>query len=431
MNPRLVAVNVLTQVIVRKKSLSNILPTATQQITDARDVALARELIHGVLRWYYVLDFLLSQLLQKPLKEKDSNIKHLIFIGLYQIKYLRVPEYAAVSETVVVCRQLKKKWALSLVNGVLRSYLRRSSDLVLLLNSNITAQYSHAPWLIKCLQRDWPDAFDAILNANNCRPPMMIRVNLRRITRDDYLVRLQQAGINATPVALVASAIKLEAPMPATELPEFQQGWVSVQDAAAQLAANLLMLAPGQRVLDACAAPGGKTTHILETEPALQKLVALDHDKERLQKVEENLNRLTLTAELCHADVIQVAQWSDGQTFDRILLDVPCSATGVIRRHPDIKLLRVSQDIQPLVDNQRAILATLWPLLKRGGILLYVTCSVLKCENEQQIIDFLQEHQDAKELPIVSEWGRQRGGRQIFPGENDMDGFYYARLQKI
>jgi len=431
MNVRLVAVNVLTQVIVHKKSLSNILPTATQEIADARDVALARELIHGVLRWYYVLDFLLSKLLQKSLKEKDSNIKLLIFIGLYQIKYLRVPEYAAVSETVAVCNQLKKKWASSLVNGVLRSYIRQSSDLTLLLNSNLAAHYSHASWFIEWLQGDWPDAFDAILNANNCRPPMVIRVNLNHNTRDDYLVRLQQTGINATPVALVASAIRLETPMSATELPGFQQGWVSVQDAAAQLAANLLMLAPGQRVLDACAAPGGKTTHILETEPALQRLVALDHDKERLQKVEENLNRLNLTAELCHADVIQVARWSDGQTFDRILLDVPCSATGVIRRHPDIKLLRVAKDIQQLVGSQRAILTVVWPLLNQGGILLYATCSVLKCENEQQIIGFLEEHQDARELPIVSEWGRQGVGRQIFPGDNDMDGFYYARLQKI
>jgi 16S rRNA (cytosine967-C5)-methyltransferase len=388
-------------------------------------------LCYGVLRYYPRLAYLAAQLLNKPLKRKDLDVQQLILIGLYQLAYLKVPAHAAVAETVAATRLLGKDWATGLVNALLRGFQRGAAPLLAQADTDPVARYAHPAWWLTQLQSDWPAHWQDILAANNQRPPMTLRVNARHGSRDDYAARLQAAGIIAQPVAQAPQALTLENPVDVAQLPGFGEGAVSVQDAAPQLAAPLLELAPGQRVLDACAAPGGKTAHLLETEPSLHVL-ALDKDAQRLARVQDTLARLQLAADLCHGDAANPPDWWDGKAFDRILLDAPCSGSGVIRRHPDIKLLRTAQDILTLAQQQRCLLDALWPLLARGGILLYATCSVLMAENQHNLARFLADHTNAREQPIGADWGQaQTPGRQILPGENGMDGFYYARLMKL
>jgi 16S rRNA (cytosine967-C5)-methyltransferase len=327
-------------------------------------------------------------------------------------------------------RALNKDWAAGLVNAVLRNFQRRGDSLLQSACADEVALHAHPAWLIERLRSDWPQDWAAILAANNTRPPFTLRVNRQRLTRDEYLDVLSRAGLPAEAVAHSAQAVRLERPVPVSALPGFMRGDVSVQDAAAQLAAGLLELAAGQRVLDACAAPGGKTSHILETEPGVA-LVAMDIDASRLQRIESNLARLSLQAELLAGDAGRPDEWWDGRLFDRILLDVPCSGSGVIRRHPDIKVLRRADDIDALVDRQVTILDAMWPLLAPDGMLLYCTCSVLKVENSGQFANFLARHADAEEVTITAAWGHGcTHGRQIFPGENQMDGFYFACVRK-
>jgi 16S rRNA (cytosine967-C5)-methyltransferase len=392
--------------------------------------ALTQELCYGVLRYYPRLAYLAARLLNKPLKRKDLDVQQLILIGLYQLIYLKVPAHAAVAETVAATRLLGKDWAAGLVNALLRGFQRGAVQLLAQADADPVARYAHPHWWLAQLQSDWPAHWQDILDANNQRPPMTLRVNARRGSRDDYAAQLQAAGIIAHPVPPAPQALTLEKPVDVTQLPGFSGGAVSVQDAAAQLAAPLLNLAPGQRVLDACAAPGGKTAHLLESEPLLQ-VQALDSDAQRLTRVQETLARLQLAADLRHGDAASPQDWWDGKAFDRILLDAPCSGSGVIRRHPDIKLLRTAQDIVTLAQQQRRLLDALWPLLAQGGILLYATCSVLMAENQHNLAQFLAAHSDACEQPIGADWGHaQTPGRQLLPGENGMDGFYYARLMK-
>ena len=386
---------------------------------------------YGVLRYYPRLTYLAAQLLHKPLKRKDRDVQQLILIGLYQLIYLQVPAHAAVAETVAATRLLGKDWAAGLVNALLRGWQRGADQLLAQADADPVARYAHPPWWLARLQSDWPAHWQAILNANNQRPPMTLRVNAQCGSRNDYAARLQAAGIGAHPAPHAPLALTLEKPVDVAQLPGFGDGAVSVQDAAAQLAAPLLELAPGQRVLDACAAPGGKTAQLLESEPRLQ-VQALDSDAQRLARVQDTLTRLHLTAELHHGDAARPQDWWDGTVFERILLDAPCSGSGVIRRHPDIKLLRTAQDIVTLAQQQRRLLHALWPLLARGGILLYATCSVLMAENQHNLAEFLATHSDARERVISADWGHaQTPGRQQLPGENGMDGFYYARLMKL
>lgn len=383
-----------------------------------------------MLRYYPRLAYLAAQLLNKPLKRKDLDVQQLILIGLYQLIYLKVPAHAAVAETVAATRLLGKDWAAGLVNALLRSFQRSAEQLLAQADADPVARYAHPAWWLSQLQTDWPTHWQAILDANNQRPPMTLRVNAQRSSRDEYAARLRAAGVVAHPVPHAPQALTLEKPVDVAQLPGFNDGAVSVQDAAAQLAAPLLELAPGQRVLDACAAPGGKTAHLLESEPWLH-VQALDSDAQRLARVRDTLTRLHLAADLRHGDAASPSDWWDGQAFDRILLDAPCSGSGVIRRHPDIKLLRTAQDIVTLAQQQRRLLDALWPLMARGGILLYATCSVLMAENQHNLARFLAAHSDARELPIGADWGHaQTPGRQRLPGENAMDGFYYARLMK-
>lgn len=431
MNVRSVAAEVLMEVVQHGKSLSAVLPPALEEIEKPADRALLQEICYGVLRWHLRLQALARQLMRKPLKEKERRVECLIWVGLYQLVYMRLPAYAAVTETVNAAKVLRKPWASSLINGVLRNYLRNPEELQRQADRQPEAELSHPDWLLQAMRADWSGQWRAIAQANNERAPMTLRVNLGHQSRSDYMGRLAQAGISAVEAAHVESGVILEQALNVERLPGFDTGDVSVQDAAAQLAAILLDVQPGMRVLDACAAPGGKSGHVLESQPRLEELVALDIDAARLERVAENLRRLGVQAAMQEGDAADPGQWWDGGKFERILLDAPCSATGVIRRHPDIKLLRRAEDIDELARRQAEILEALWPLLATGGILLYATCSIMKRENSQQVEAFLRRHADAQELPLLVAWGVQDGaGRQILPGQDGMDGFYYAVMQK-
>ena len=428
---RATAARVLVQVVDEGRSLTDVLPESLKTIQDARQRALVQEISYGTLRWYYRLEGLLGQLLRKPLRKKDADLHCLLLTGLYQLDQLAMPQRVAINETVQATRSLNKQWASGLANAVLRGYQRQSADLETALAEDVVATYAHPAWIIEVLQADWPDNWQDIVAANNVRPPLSLRVNQQRLSRDEYLDRLSQQQLAAQPLKFLAHGVLMEQPVPVESLPGFSDGCVAVQDGAAQLVPGLLALAAGQRVLDACAAPGGKTAHILETGVQLAGLVAIDIDSRRLDRVAENLLRLGLQADLVQGDASDPDQWWDGHLFDRILLDAPCSATGVIRRHPDIKLLRKPADITSLASRQAQLLQALWPLLTPGGMLLYCTCSVLQAENSRQIEHFLMTRPDAVESVIDAEWGRAcMHGRQLLPGENDMDGFYFACLRK-
>jgi 16S rRNA (cytosine967-C5)-methyltransferase len=427
LNTRLVAAKVLSRVLQDGQSLTAALDKAFLDIESGKDRAFIQALCYGVCRQYHRLDFILSQLLDKPLK--DADVKSLALVGLYQLNFMRVKPHAAVSETVLAAR--KKPWAKSLINALLRTYLREQEGLEHKADKFQVAALSHPDWLIKQIELDWPEQALSILQENNQQPPMVLRVNLAKTTLEHYLQLLAGQEIGGEPVSFCPSAIRLDKPVPVDLLPGFVGGLVSVQDTAAQLAAGLLDVQPGHRVLDVCAAPGGKTAHILESQSQLKELVAVDIDEARMQRVSENLQRLNLQAKLVVGDAANPEGWWDGQPFDRILLDAPCSALGVIRRHPDIKLLRRAEDISQLQVLQKNILQAVWPLLAPGGQLLYATCSILKQENEQQVQVFLAEHSDAVELPVDADWGVAGVcGRQILTGDSAMDGFYYARISK-
>jgi len=397
----------------------------------AQERGLAQELSYGALRWGPRLQTLLDPLLRKPLRDKDRDVLALLWIGLYQLLYTRVPEYAAVAATVAASRSLNKPWAAGLVNAVLRGFQKRRDALLAQVEQNETAAAAHPAWWLEYLRSGRPEDWRNIVAANNARPPMTLRVNRRRVGREEYVKVLSEAGISGMPAPRTDCGILLDKPADVAQLPGFREGLVSVQDGAAQLAAPLLNPQPGDRVLDACAAPGGKTAHLLERQPALAELIAVDDDAARMARVKENLDRLGLSANMVVEDVGAVQGWWDGAPFDRILLDAPCSGSGVIRRHPDIKYLRRPTDIAVLAAGQARLLTALWPLLKRGGMLLYAACSFLPDENEHRIHEFLEHHEDALEEPITATWGRPlQHGRLILPGTDGMDGFYYACLKK-
>ena len=431
MNPRLAAVYVLQQVLDQGRNLPDALETVHSRIPDQKGRALTQALSYGVLRHGFSLDAILLQLLKKPLKSKDSDLRYLLLLGLYQIIHMRVPDHAAVSETVKLTPALKKNWARAMVNGVLRNYLRQADALQASIEKEDISRYEHPRWLLDRLRANWPDSWQAIATANNQPAPMTLRVNPQQISREDYLQRLKTAGIPAEFCRYSEAGLRLNDAVAVEQLPGFKKGLVSVQDEAAQLAAQLLQAAPDERILDACAAPGGKTAHILETQPQLARLDALEQVPTRLEYVRDTLQRLSLKAKLIAGDAGRPDAWWDGKPYDRILLDAPCSASGVIRRHPDIKYLRRDEDLETLVRTQQQILQALWPLLATGGMLLYVTCSVLAEENNRQIEEFLGACNDARLEPLDTDWGTATtAGRQILPGEENMDGFFYACLRK-
>lgn len=412
------AQNILLKVIKNKVSYKQ---SFTKETT-----AFTKEICFGVCRNFYLLTATAESLVKK--KPKDLRQWLGILIGLYQIKFLSTPDYAAVKETVNL---FKSPWEKNFVNAILRNYQRKDKEIEQQIANNLEAKYNHPLWFIDKLKQCWPQHWQNILTANNQRPPLSIRVNNTKISSADYLQLLKNADIDAVASNEISSGIIIKKPLQAADLPGFKDGFVSVQDLAAQLAAELLDLQPKQNILDACAAPGGKTCHILEKQPNINKCVSVDVDAQRVQKIQENLTRLNLHAKVLTADCLDTASWWDGKPFDRILLDAPCSATGVMRRHPDIKLLRTAAEIKTISQVQKNLLHKLWQLLAPGGKLVYATCSILTEENSKQIQGFLQTTPNSKEVKIPNFNTNSQFGLQILPGENNMDGFFYCVLQKV
>lgn len=420
-NLRSICAQVIAQVIDQKQSLSTVLPEWQKKISD-KDKALLQELSFGVLRVLPFLEGFIQQLITKPLKGKKRIIHYLIMVGIYQLHFTRIPPHAALADTVDGTITLKHPQLKGLINGVLRQFQRQEQTLNAKANNN-ESNYLHPKWLLEKIQQVYPAQWEEILEANNQKPPMWLRVNQLYHSTHDYLMLLQQAGIEASLSKDSKFAIKLQKPCAVNQLPGFDQGWVTIQDLSAQRCVELLAPKNGEYILDLCAAPGGKTTYILELAPKADVL-AVDIDQLRIKRIQENLNRLKLHARVIVGDGRRPLEWTSGATFDRILLDAPCSATGVIRRHPDIKWLRKPTDIQQLVKLQYEILEAIWPYLKTNGILVYATCSILPDENKEQIQKFLFHH------PEASLNNKMELGQQILPTQRGGDGFFYASLIK-
>jgi 16S rRNA (cytosine967-C5)-methyltransferase len=432
-NIRALAAKCCYSVIDQGRSLSDELPRQ-QDKAALKDKGLLQEICYGVLRYLPELEHDVRALMQKPLTGKQRVFHFLLLVGVYQIKYMRIPDHAAVSETVAATGALKNRQMKALINGVLRNFVRAMENKALNKEEILpnSVEYNHPSWFIKKVQKAYPVKWQKILEANQQKPPMWLRVNQQYHTSVEYQNLLTTAAIDIKTIEPLSHAIELTRPTDVTKLPGFDQGWISVQDGAAQQAARLLNCQPGDVVLDCCAAPGGKTCHILEQTSDIASMTAIDVEAGRLVRVEENLARLGLKAKVIAADAAHSKAWWDGQQFDRILLDAPCSGTGVIRRHPDIKWLRKASDIEALVTLQQQILKETWSLLKPGGTLLYATCSILPQENSNQISYFLKNNTDAVLLSIDDNDNSETEfiGWQLLPGENNMDGFYYAKLLK-
>ncbi len=447
-NARTITVKILLRLLKQKGSLASELHLLND--IDEKEKRFAQELCYGVCRWYFLLEDTLNTFIAKPIKEKDSDIKLLLLLGIYQLQFTRVAPHAAINETVNATLFFRKQWAKKLVNGVLRSFQRQQDAEPI----TCSPKQSHPQWLQQAILQAWPKQAKDIFFANNQHPPFTLRIHAQHSTADKYLSQLisqpsssfavsgedyqnshegdveKTIGAKHTPYS--PYGLTLDKATDVTQLIGFDNGVVSVQDEAAQLAAPLLQLQPQLRVLDACCAPGGKTCHIGELQPDLAALVAVDLEERRLTRVRENIARLSISADVMCGDGTEPNTWWDGKPFDRILLDAPCSATGVIRRHPDIKLLRNQQAVDELSRLQLRLLNALWPLLSDGGILLYATCSVLPQENTHVVEQFLAAHQgDAVHDVITADWGiEQPYGRQLLPQDKGHDGFYYARLIK-
>lgn len=433
MNSRAHAALILNKVIADHQSLTKSLNDHLRD-PEIKEKSLIKNLCYGTLRWYHRLVLITKELLFQPIKEKHSDIMCLLLIGLYELTFTNRPNYAIISEIVNAAKDLKKNWATGLLNKNLRRFAKQKNYFLEKNNGNLIAHFSHPQWLIDIIKDNWPKDWQDILLANNSHPPMFLRVNSARTTPEKYLQLLNEHQINATLVSDLKNGIQLEKPVPIHQLPNFEKGFCSVQDASGQKVVEFLDLTEDLNILDACAAPGSKTSHLLEVTPNISRLTAIDKDAERLTKVKSNIDRLQLSHEKCHlvlADASHTQQWWDGIPFDRILLDAPCTASGIIRRHPDIKVLRRQEDIDTLSQQQHHLLNSLWPLLAKHGKLLYTTCSIFLDENEKAINHFLNSHKDAKSVTIHSDWGIPlKFGRQILPTINGMDGFYYALIEK-
>lgn len=424
---RKLAVKILTSLVRDGRSLSELLPSAQLEL-EAREAAMLQELAYGVCRNYGRLEAIVDELLQKPLRNKDTDVRMLLWLALYEIAFMRTPDYAVTSSYVSLTQKLKKNWAKGLVNATLRNFLRRREELL-----DISAEknsHSLPEWLQKRIVKDWPQQASDVFTAINQRAPLTLRANARLTDRAKLTIKFEESGLSVENCEFAPQGIRVNEAPPVVTLPGFVEGEFSVQDQSAQLAALLLQPQAGERVLDACAAPGGKSCHLLEMEPGIE-LHCLDDDDKRLERVRQNLDRLKLSAKILCADASTPDVWWDGKPYDAILLDAPCSAIGALRRHPDIRLLRRDSDIPVLTRHQLSLLNALWPLLKPGGRLIYATCSVLKQENEQCVDKFLASVSNATAVPFDAEWGIAAScGRQILPGQHQADGFYYAKLEK-
>jgi len=397
---------------------------------DPADQGLYAELCYGTLRQFPRLNMILGVLLKNHLKSQDADVRALLLIGLYQLAFMRIPDHAALDQTVEAVSGLGKNWARGLTNAILRNYLRQKDQIDISLEEELAYKTSLPEWLFKEWQAAWPEKLDQIVETANQYPPMCLRVNFQKNTRGGYLNLLAESGIKAQAGSLGDASIRLDQSVAVSALPGFFEGSCSVQDEAAQLCAPLLQLKPGMHVLDACSAPGGKTGHLLETCPDIE-LLALDNSAKRLNDVQSNLERLGFKSVLQAADAAAIDKWWNKRPFDRILLDAPCSGTGVIRRHPDIKVLRRPTDIDGFRQQQLRLLEGLWPTLAENGLLLYVTCSIMPAENKVQIEQFSERHPEAEVLPVNADWGTSLPlGRQLLPGDQGADGFYFALLKK-
>lgn len=431
-NPRLQAVRVISGVLDHQLNMEEAAGKAPSG-TDPRDAAFSLHLAYGALRWLGALEWLADQLLKRPLKSKDRDIHRLILIGLFQLWKDESAEHAAVHETAECARLVKKPWAVGLINAVLRRFQRERQDFLNQLEKH-PARHAHPEWLLASLEKDWPQDWETITEANNQQAGLWLRVNRSRSDIETVAAQMADAGFSTRLHPHAPDALEVSPPTAVERLPGFSEGLWSVQDPAAQLAISWLDVQSGQRVLDACAAPGGKTCHIREAAPNAT-VVALDRSQARLKRLSENAQRLGLADNQRLQTIAAEAQdsqaWWDGEAFDRILLDAPCTAVGVIRRHPEIKWLRTSDQVGEAVNVQSALLRCLWPLLKPGGILVYATCSVLNDENSNQIGQFIGDQENAEIASLDVSYGRPSGeGLQILPGESDMDGFFYARIRK-
>jgi 16S rRNA (cytosine967-C5)-methyltransferase len=430
LNARAAAAHLSWQIIDGGVSLDNALQSYFEN-SDPKDRGLIQELVYGVCRWYGELDAIAARLLQRPIKRKDRVIHYVLLVGIYQLSHLQTAQHAAVSETVNASRQLGRQWAGSMINGCLRRWLRESESLRVVQHER--NRLTHPKWLLDAIDTHWPQFSEQILEANNQRPPMILRVNQRLMTRDEYLLELSSSGFEASADPRSRDAICLAQPAPVVELPGFSEGWVSVQDIAAQIAADILSPDAGDCVLDACAAPGGKAAHIQERSNNELRLDALDISETRVERLRDTFQRLQLHANILCADAQSTSSWEQPEGgYDHIVIDAPCSGTGVIRRHPDIRHHRQPADIENLCETQRQLLENLWPLLKPNGQLLYLTCSILPAENNDQVERFLQAtptaelktHHHPQALQVTN-------GHQTLPGVHNMDGFFYALMRKI
>jgi 16S rRNA (cytosine967-C5)-methyltransferase len=421
------AAAIVTQVAHAGRSLD----AALESLEPGADGRLVRSLAYGTVRWYLRLQALLKTLLSRRARRLHPEVEAVLLVGLHQLVDTDIAPHAAVAETVDAARQLGHPRAASLVNAVLRRAQREATVLLGQLDTDLAVRHAHPRWLAAQLMADWPEQFEAILTANNRHPPLWLRVNTRRITVETCRQRLVAAGHDVRQSDHAPEALEIVRPVDVRGLHEFTCGCVSVQDAAAQLGARYLAPSPGDRVLDSCAAPGGKTCHLLELQPELAELVAVDLSGARLKRVRENLERLGLAATLVAGDAARPAAWWDGRPFDRILLDVPCSATGVIRRHPDIKLLRRASDIPALAARQRELLQAAWPMLASGGRLLYASCSSLRAETRDVVAEFIRGYPEVRDItPALAGADLTGPGIAIPTGTAGMDGFYYACLEK-
>ena len=426
---RALAAQALADIALRGMSLREAMEQRAPKLRDPRDRALLMALLSDGARWWLRFDAALDRLLEKPLRRKEPEVHALLVLGLVQLEILQLQDYAAVAATVEATRALNRPRLAGLVNAVLRRWQRERTELLADLDAQPQTRYAMPPWLVNTIRADWPSHVDAVLADSNREPPLMLRANRRRVTRDALIEQLRASDYSAEPHPWLADGIVLPHSSDVTRMPGFAQGLFAVQDGAAQVAADVADVHNGQRVLDACAAPGGKACHLLERADIA--LTAVEFDTARTTRIRQNLDRLGLHADVRVGDAGDPSGWWDGKPFDRILIDAPCSATGVLRRRPDVRLHRRASDIDALVAQQRHILAALWPLLAPGGRLVYVTCSLLRSENEDVIHGFLADHADATSSPLQLPIGQAATtGWQILPGDGDLDGMYYAVLER-
>ncbi|WP_449427122.1 16S rRNA (cytosine(967)-C(5))-methyltransferase RsmB [Rhodanobacter umsongensis] len=426
---RALAARGLAEVALRGASLRDVMERHAPRLADPRDRALLMALLSEGARWWLRFDAAIDGLLEKPLRHKDPAIHALLVLGLVQLEILELQDYASVAATVEATRALQRPQLTGLVNAVLRRWQREREGLLAKLDAKPQTRHAHPAWLAAALQRDWPEQVDAVMAADNREPPLMLRVNRQRSSREVLIEQLHAAGHRAEAHSWLGDALVMPHSTDVTRLPGFEDGLFAVQDGAAQVAADLADLRDGLRVLDACAAPGGKACHLLERADI--DLTALEFDPERAERIRQNLMRLRLNAKLAIGDAGAPKGWWKGQPFDRILIDAPCSATGVLRRRPDVRLHRRESDIAAMQAQQRRILSALWPLLAPGGRLLYITCSVLRTENEAIVSELLANQPDAQAVAFTLPAGHAASvGWQILPGDDDLDGMYYAVLQK-